>query len=74
MAGIDPELYTGFAAGFGVERFAMVMHDIQDLREFTKSDVRFLNQFPHFHDDGTLFVCCCCLLFDIRSLFSPVLA
>lgn len=52
MAGIDPEEYTGFAAGFGVERFAMVIHQISDLREFFKNDKRFLQQFPHFHDDG----------------------
>eukprot|EP00428_Durinskia_dybowskii_P042690 CAMPEP_0170270554 /NCGR_PEP_ID=MMETSP0116_2-20130129/35222_1 /TAXON_ID=400756 /ORGANISM="Durinskia baltica, Strain CSIRO CS-38" /LENGTH=634 /DNA_ID=CAMNT_0010521747 /DNA_START=81 /DNA_END=1985 /DNA_ORIENTATION=+ len=52
MAGIDPEKYSGFAAGFGVERFAMIIHGIKDLREFTKSDARFLKQFPHFYDDG----------------------
>jgi phenylalanyl-tRNA synthetase alpha chain len=53
MAGIDPEEYSGFAAGFGVERFAMVIHGISDLREFYKNDKRFLRQFPHFYDDGT---------------------
>ena len=52
MAGIDPEKYSGFAAGFGVERFAMVIHDIKDLREFVKSDLRFIEQFPHYYDDG----------------------
>jgi phenylalanyl-tRNA synthetase alpha chain len=52
MAGIDPEEYSGFAAGFGVERFAMVIHGVKDLREFYKNDKRFLQQFPHFHDDG----------------------
>lgn len=52
MAGIDPDKYSGFAAGFGVERFAMVIHDIKDLREFVKSDLRFVEQFPHYHDDG----------------------
>jgi len=52
MAGIDPDEYSGFAAGFGVERFAMVIHGISDLREFYKNDKRFLQQFPHFHDDG----------------------
>mmetsp|Transcript_9634 Transcript_9634/g.12724 ORF Transcript_9634/g.12724 Transcript_9634/m.12724 type:complete len:662 (+) Transcript_9634:235-2220(+) len=52
MAGIDPEEYSGFAAGFGVERFAMVIHGIGDLREFTKNDNRFLQQFPHYYDDG----------------------
>ena len=52
MAGIDPEKYSGFAAGFGVERFAMVIHQIADIRNFYDSDARFLKQFPHFHDDG----------------------
>jgi phenylalanyl-tRNA synthetase alpha chain len=54
MAGIDPNEYTGFAAGFGVERFAMVIHQIDDLRLFYNSDKRFLQQFPHFYDDGKL--------------------
>lgn len=54
-AGIDPTQWSGFAAGFGVERFAMIIHDIKDLREFYKSDVRFLEQFPHFYDEGTYY-------------------
>jgi phenylalanyl-tRNA synthetase alpha chain len=52
MAGVDPNEYTGFAAGFGIERFAMVIHGITDIREFYKNDKRFLQQFPHFYDDG----------------------
>jgi phenylalanyl-tRNA synthetase alpha chain len=52
MAGVDPNEYSGFAAGFGVERFAMVIHGITDIREFYKNDKRFLQQFPHFYDDG----------------------
>jgi len=52
QAGIDPNEYSGFAAGFGVERFAMVIHGINDLREFYRNDKRFLEQFPHFYDDG----------------------
>lgn len=43
--GLDPEEWCGFAAGFGVERFAMVMHEISDIREFYKNDARFLTQF-----------------------------
>ncbi|MDJ0569789.1 MAG: phenylalanine--tRNA ligase subunit alpha [Pleurocapsa sp. MO_192.B19] len=43
--GYDPEIYTGFAAGFGVERFAMVLHQIDDIRRLYNSDLRFLNQF-----------------------------
>jgi phenylalanyl-tRNA synthetase alpha chain len=43
--GYDPEVYTGFAAGFGVERFAMVLHQIDDIRRLYNSDLRFLSQF-----------------------------
>jgi phenylalanyl-tRNA synthetase alpha chain len=43
--GYDPEIYTGFAAGFGVERFAMVLHQIDDIRRLYASDLRFLRQF-----------------------------
>jgi phenylalanyl-tRNA synthetase alpha chain len=43
--GHDPEVYTGFAAGFGVERFAMVLHQIDDIRRLYNSDLRFLSQF-----------------------------
>ncbi len=43
--GYDPEIYTGFAAGFGVERFAMVLHQIDDIRRLYNSDLRFLKQF-----------------------------
>lgn len=43
--GIDPERYTGFAFGFGIERMAMMLHRIPDLRFFTENDTRFLGQF-----------------------------
>ncbi len=43
--GYDPEIYTGFAAGLGVERFAMVLHEIDDIRRLYTSDLRFLKQF-----------------------------
>ena len=43
--GYDPEIYTGFAAGFGVERFAMVLHQMDDIRRLYTSDLRFLKQF-----------------------------
>lgn len=43
--GYDPEVYSGFAAGFGVERFAMVLHQIDDIRRLYNSDLRFLQQF-----------------------------
>lgn len=42
--GYDPDEYTGFAAGFGVERFAMVLHQIDDIRRLYNSDLRFLQQ------------------------------
>lgn len=43
--GIDPERYTGFAFGLGVERFAMLRYGVNDLRSFFDNDVRFLGQF-----------------------------
>ena len=43
--GIDPERYTGFAFGLGVERFAMLRYGVQDLRAFFDNDLRFLRQF-----------------------------
>lgn len=44
--GYDPTKYSGFAAGFGVERFAMIMHNIQDIRYFWENKLEFLSQFP----------------------------
>ena len=43
--GIDPERYTGFAFGMGVERLAMLRYGVTDLRAFFENDVRFLKQF-----------------------------
>ena len=43
--GYDPEEYTGFAAGLGVERIAMLRHGIRDIRRFYENDLRFLRQF-----------------------------
>ena len=43
--GYDPEIYTGFAAGMGAERFALVLHEIDDIRRLYSSDLRFLRQF-----------------------------
>lgn len=42
---IDPEAYTGFAFGMGVERLAMLKYAIDDIRLFFNNDVRFLKQF-----------------------------
>lgn len=41
----DPEIYTGFAFGMGIERIAMLKYKINDIRLFFENDVRFLNQF-----------------------------
>ena len=43
--GIDPEEYTGFAFGMGIERVTMLKYQIKDLRLFTENDIRFLRQF-----------------------------
>jgi phenylalanyl-tRNA synthetase alpha chain len=43
--GLDPERWSGFAAGLGVERFCMVRHGIDDIRRLFSSDLRFLEQF-----------------------------
>ena len=42
---IDPERYTGFAFGMGVERLAMLKYGVEDIRQFFENDVRFLRQF-----------------------------
>tara|TARA_R110000850_G_scaffold75169_4_gene164140 strand:- start:605 stop:1603 length:999 start_codon:yes stop_codon:yes gene_type:complete len=44
-SGIDPEEYTGFAFGLGVERLAMLRYGVNDLRMFFENDLRFLKQF-----------------------------
>ncbi len=43
--GIDPEKYSGYAFGMGVERLAMMMMNINDIRAFYENDLRLLNQF-----------------------------
>ena len=43
--GIDPEVYSGFAFGFGVDRMVMLKYGIDDIRALYESDMRFLNQF-----------------------------
>jgi phenylalanyl-tRNA synthetase alpha chain len=44
--GYDPTALSGFAFGMGVERLAMVRHDIHNIRHFIENDIRFLSQFP----------------------------
>jgi phenylalanyl-tRNA synthetase alpha chain len=48
FVGIDPERYTGFAFGLGVERLAMLRYGINDLRLFFENDLKFLAQFAPF--------------------------
>ena len=43
--GYDPERYTGFAFGMGIERIAMMVHGIDDIRLFLENDLRFVRQF-----------------------------
>jgi phenylalanyl-tRNA synthetase alpha chain len=43
--GIDPNIYSGFAWGGGVERLIMLKHKITDIRLFMQNDMRFLHQF-----------------------------
>ena len=43
--GVDPEKYSGYALGFGVERLAMLRYGVDDLRLFFENDLRFLEQF-----------------------------
>jgi phenylalanyl-tRNA synthetase alpha chain len=43
--GIDPEEYTGFAVGMGIERVTMLRYQVNDLRLYSENDIRFLKQF-----------------------------
>ncbi|MYF91079.1 MAG: phenylalanine--tRNA ligase subunit alpha, partial [Gemmatimonadetes bacterium] len=43
--GYDPDEYTGFAFGMGLERIAMIRHGIDDVRRFLENDLRFIRQF-----------------------------
>jgi phenylalanyl-tRNA synthetase alpha chain len=44
-AGIDPEVYTGFAFGMGIERTLMFRNDVRDMHDMVEADVRFSQQF-----------------------------
>ena len=44
-SGIDPEQYSGFAFGMGVERIAMLKWQVNDLRHYFENDMRFLQEF-----------------------------
>ena len=43
--GLDPEEWSGFAFGFGIDRLAMLRHDLDDIRHLITNDIRFLSQF-----------------------------
>ena len=45
MSKIDPEVYSGFAFGIGLERIALLKYEIDDMRLLYENDVRFLKQF-----------------------------
>lgn len=45
MSGYDPEVYSGYAFGIGIERVAMLRYGIDDIRRFYQSDVRFIEEF-----------------------------
>ena len=45
--GYDPEQYTGFAWGIGIERVAILRYQVEDIRLFYENDLRFLEQFPY---------------------------
>jgi phenylalanyl-tRNA synthetase alpha chain len=43
--GIDPVEYSGFAFGMGIDRIALLLHQVDDIRLLSENDVRFLSQF-----------------------------
>ena len=45
QGGVNPEQYSGYAFGMGIERLAMLRYQVDDLRSFFENDLRFLNQF-----------------------------
>jgi phenylalanyl-tRNA synthetase alpha chain len=45
MAGVDPEEFTGYAFGIGIDRLAMLRYGVNDLRTLFDNDLRFLRQF-----------------------------
>ena len=45
MSGIDPEVYSGFAFGIGLERITLLKYEIDDMRLLYENDIRFLDQF-----------------------------
>jgi phenylalanyl-tRNA synthetase alpha chain len=46
--GIDPEKYSGYAFGMGLDRIAMLRYGVKDIRDFFHNDIRFLQQFAAY--------------------------
>ncbi len=44
-AGVDPEIYSGFAFGMGVDRLGVIKYGVEDVRDYYNGDLRFINQF-----------------------------
>ena len=44
-AGIDPEVYSGFAFGMGIDRLGVIKYGVEDVRDYYSGDLRFVNQF-----------------------------
>jgi phenylalanyl-tRNA synthetase alpha chain len=44
-AGVDPEVYSGFAFGMGIERTLMFRNDVRDMHDMVEADIRFSEQF-----------------------------
>ena len=51
MSGYDPEVYSGFAFGIGIERVAMLKYGIDDIRRFYQNDLRFIKEFKKVKED-----------------------
>lgn len=51
MSGYDPEVYSGFAFGIGIERVTMLKYGIDDIRKFYQNDLRFINEFYKVDED-----------------------
>ena len=47
LVDLSPDEWSGFAFGMGIERIAMILHGIDDIRHFYNNDLRFLSQFNH---------------------------
>jgi phenylalanyl-tRNA synthetase alpha chain len=45
IVGYDPDVWSGYAFGFGIERLAMLIYGVDDIRLFYQNDARFLKQF-----------------------------